>query len=94
MILKVNFYATLRAAVGQKTVEIETPQAMTAQEVVEVIVQRYPALRNELLDAEGRFHSHLKFFINGREAAYMPDGMNSQVSAGDKIDIFPPVGGG
>ncbi|MCX7609735.1 MAG: MoaD/ThiS family protein [Anaerolineales bacterium] len=92
--LKINLYATLRALVGKKTVEIEAPEGITAQEVVEVVVQHYPALRQELLDAEGRFHSHLKFLINGRDASYLENGMSTVIQPEDKIDIFPPVGGG
>lgn len=92
--MKINFYATLRAAIGTKTIEIETPSELTAQQVVEAIVARYPVLRRELLDAEGRFHSHMKFFINGREAAYLDNGMSTIVRPDDKVDIFPPVGGG
>ncbi len=33
-------------------------------------------------------------FINGREAIYMEDKMNTVMHLDDKVDIFPPVGGG
>lgn len=91
--MKVNFYATLRAIVGKKTVEIDH-RPMTAQEVVEKVVELYPALRPELLDSENRFQRHMKFFINGREAEYMDGKMQTIVQPDDKVDIFPPVGGG
>jgi molybdopterin synthase sulfur carrier subunit len=92
--MKVNFYATLRAIVGQKTVEIETLPGMTAQQIVEKLVSVYPALRPELLDQNNHFQDHMKFFINGREAIYMEDKMNTVIHPDDKVDIFPPVGGG
>ena len=92
--MKVNFYATLRAIVGQKTVEVEPIPGMTAQQIVEKLVTAYPALRPELLDENNRFHDHMKFFINGREAIYLEDKMNTIIHLDDKVDIFPPIGGG
>jgi molybdopterin synthase sulfur carrier subunit len=92
--MKVHFYATLRSIVGQKTVELDAKPGITARELVALVVQQYPALRVELLDENNEFHRHQKFFINGREAIYLEDKMDTPIQADDKVDIFPPVGGG
>lgn len=92
--MKINFYATLRAIVGQKTVEIEAHPNITAIEVVHKVVALYPALGPELLDAERRFRRHMKFFINGRDTDFLEHKMDTVVQPDDKVDIFPPVGGG
>ncbi|GAB4500362.1 MAG: hypothetical protein OHK003_20280 [Anaerolineales bacterium] len=94
MVMKVNFYATLRPIVGQKTVELNLPHGTTAIQLVHVFVRDYPAMRRELLDENGNFLLHMKFFINGREAVYLPDKFDTVIQPADKIDIFPPVGGG
>jgi molybdopterin converting factor small subunit len=36
----------------------------------------------------------MKFFLNGRQSEYLPEQMNTVIQADDKVDIFPPVGGG
>jgi len=92
--MKVNFYATLRAIVGQKTIEVDVESSTTALDLVQVVVTDYPALRVELLDANNNFQTHMKFFINGREAVYLENKMNTVIQPDDKVDIFPPVGGG
>lgn len=92
--MKVHFYATLRAIVGQKTVEVELPPNTTALELVNLVTNIHPDLRAELLDAEQRFQRHMKMFINGREAVYLEDQFETIIQPTDKIDIFPPVGGG
>lgn len=92
--LKVNFYATLRAIVGQKTVEVDAHPGATAREVVALIVEKYPKLRVELLDEHNELFSHQKFFINGREAIYLEKKMDTPIVAEDRVDLFPPVGGG
>jgi MoaD family protein len=92
--MKVNFYANLRALVGKKTVEINLPPNTTALQLVEMVSSEYPALRAELLDAQNRFQRHMKMFINGREAVYLENQFETIIRPEDKIDIFPPVGGG
>jgi len=94
MLMKVNFYATLRPIVGQKTVELNLPAGTTAIQLVRMFVNDYPPMRKELLDANENFLPHMKFFINGREAVYLPDKFETVIQPDDKVDIFPPVGGG
>lgn len=92
--MKVNFYATLRAIIGQKTIQVDLKPEATARDLVEVVAADYPPMRAELLDANNEFQSHMKFFINGREAIYLQNKMNTVIQPDDKVDIFPPVGGG
>jgi molybdopterin synthase sulfur carrier subunit len=92
--MDVNFYATLRAIIGKKTVTVDIPPNTTALELVEIVSDEYPALRAELLDAQKRFQQHMKMFINGREAIYLEKKFDTIIQPDDMIDIFPPVGGG
>ena len=92
--MKVNFYANLRSIVGQKTVEVEISESTTALQLVDLVTEQFPALHAELLDAENRFQRHMKMFINGREVVYLEDKFDTIIQSDDKIDIFPPVGGG
>ena len=92
--MDVNFYATLRAIVGKKTVHVDLPPNTTALQLVNMVSEDYPALRAELLDAENRFQRHMKMFINGREAVYLDEKFGYVMKPTDKVDIFPPVGGG
>lgn len=92
--MKVNFYATLRPLVGQKTVEIDLPDGASVQQLIDAIVARYPALRPELLDEDGRLHGHVHVFIKGRDVYYLEQDVDTPLHADEKIDIFPAVGGG
>lgn len=92
--MKVNFYATLRQIVGQKTIEISLEKDSTVQDLLDEVVNRYPLIRHELLNDDGVLYPHVHLFVNGRDAPYLDLGMDSALQAGDKIDIFPAVGGG
>ena len=92
--MKVNFYATLRQIVGQKTIELDVPPGTTIIQMVEGVMEQYPPMRPELVDESGDLHGHIHIFVNGRDAPYLEDKLDTVLSSSDKIDIFPPVGGG
>jgi molybdopterin synthase sulfur carrier subunit len=92
--MKVHFYATLRRIAGQKTIEFDLDEGVTVQELVAAVVTRFPPMREELLDEEGRLYPHVHVFVNGRDAPYLDGALGTVIQATDKIDIFPAVAGG
>jgi len=94
MPMNVNFYATLRPIAGQKTVEFPLEPGSSVRELVAAIVERFPPMRKELLDENGELYQHVHVFINGRDSPYLSEKMETLLNQGDKIDVFPAVGGG
>ena len=92
--MQVNFYATLRPIVGQKTVDVDIPDGATVGQLIDAIVTAYPALRPELLDENGELQGHIKFFVNGREVIYLERKIDTVIHPDDVVTVFPPVGGG
>jgi len=92
--MKINFYATLREIVGGRTVEIEHQEGMNVQALLELLFQRCPGLRRELMDEAGNLYPHVHVFINGRDAPYLEQGLATPLSSEDVVNIFPAVGGG
>ena len=92
--MEVNFYATLRDVVGQKTVDIDIPENATIRQLVDTIVELYPLLREKLLNQENNLWGHVHVFINGRDAPFLDDEMGTVIKPEDTINIFPAVGGG
>jgi molybdopterin synthase sulfur carrier subunit len=92
--MKVNFYATLRPIAGQKTIEFDLDEGITAQQLLDAVVLRFPAMRAELVDENGQLYRHVHLFVNGRDAPFLENAMDYRIKSGDKVDIFPAVGGG
>jgi molybdopterin synthase sulfur carrier subunit len=92
--MKVKFYATLREIVGGKEVDIPLDGVVIAQELLDKIIELYPALRKELLDDEGNLHGHVHFFINGRDIQFHEEAWGKRIMPEDGITIFPAIGGG
>jgi molybdopterin synthase sulfur carrier subunit len=92
--MQVNFYATLRDIVGQKSMQIPVSKAATAGELIRELIGRYPALQHELLDEHGSLYAHVHVFVNGRDVLLLPDQLETVLQPEDVINIFPAIGGG
>jgi molybdopterin synthase sulfur carrier subunit len=92
--MQINFYATLRPIVGGRTIELDLNEGVTVQELVDAVVTRFPPLRQQLLNEKGELYSHVHVFVNGRDAPYLHNGVETVIAPGDTIDIFPAVAGG
>lgn len=92
--MRVNFFATLRDIAGGKTVEFDVDHGITAQELLDKIIERFPIMKKELLDNDGRMYGHVHFFINGRDVQFMDEEFQTKIMAEDTVNVFPAVGGG
>jgi MoaD family protein len=94
--VRVILYATLRAAVGSRIVDLgqDIGQGSTVWDAVHALIARYPVLRPELLDSDGQLWRHVHVMVNGRDAPYLERGLDTPLLADDTLDVFPPVGGG
>ena len=87
--MNVRFHATLRQAVGGRHVEAEWRDGLTVWGFVTEMVERYPALGAQLLDSEGKLARHVHVMVNGRDAPYLEQGLDTLLRATDSIDVFP-----
>jgi sulfur-carrier protein len=51
-------------------------------------------LGQKLLDEKGELYPHVHIFVNGRDAIYLENGLESRLSPKDNVTVFPAVGGG
>ncbi len=92
--MRVNFYATLRAPAGGKTVELPLVQGTPACAVLEAVTGPRPELAAEIWQSPGQLKEHIHVFINGRQSIFLPEGLQTPLDADATLDVFPPVGGG
>ena len=92
--VQVDFYATLRLAVGQKTVDFPLPEGATVRDLLDAITRLFPPLAEKLLDEAGGLSGNINVFIDGRGAPYLDDGLDTVLRTDQKVGIFPAVAGG
>ena len=92
--MKVNFFATLRDIAGGKTVEFDVDYGITAQELLDRVIEKFPLMKKELLNENGEMYGHVHFFINGRDVQFTDDKFQTRIIQEDTVNVFPAVGGG
>jgi molybdopterin synthase sulfur carrier subunit len=92
--MRVNLYADLRAVAGRKEFDVDLPAPATARAVLESVTADHPDLGQKIWQAPGQPFDHIHVFINGRQSAFLPQGLETGLTSSDTLDVFPPVGGG
>lgn len=90
---RVKVYATLRPIVGSAIVPAETPTGAAIQVLVEELIARWPDLRPEMVNGDGKLLQRIHIYVNGKDITFL-DGMQTIIPEDSNVDIFPPVGGG
>ena len=91
--MRVRVYATLRELVNSKSVELDVRRETDVRNVLRELGAAYPALDAKLWDANNGLSKSVQVLVNGRPIAFL-NGLETAVSPGDTVDLFPPVGGG
>jgi molybdopterin synthase sulfur carrier subunit len=92
--VNVNFYAMLREIAGRKTVDLPVLAGATVRQLLDAVIERFPAMRENLFDEHGHLYGHVHVFINGQDAPYLEHALETRLGEEDAIDLFPAVGGG
>ena len=91
--MEIRLYATLRQVAGAKLITIPDAQLRTVRDALLALLEVQPALKPLLWNAEGTLVGHVAVILNGRDIRSL-NGVDTPMSSADRLDIFPPVGGG
>ena len=91
--MEVRLYATLRHIAQTRSVDISVESDETVGDVLHRLVARYPRLEEAIWNADGSLAGHVAVVLNGRDVRHLV-GVATPVSTDDRLDVFPPVGGG
>ncbi len=83
--VKIKYLAALRDRVGVKQEEIELSQGATLRDVAVWLKERYDLSLPSL---------QIMATLNGRGWGQFPQKMETVLSEGDEICLFPPISGG
>jgi molybdopterin synthase sulfur carrier subunit len=92
--MQVNLYATFRLLAGVKSFSLDLPDGVNVTQAIQEIVHCHPVLRTHWLGEDGTLHAHVHVFVNGEDAATLPEGLDTKLHQEDTLDFFPPVAGG
>jgi molybdopterin converting factor small subunit len=75
---------------GVKSLEIEGD---SIRGVVDALVGRHPALRQQLLTDEGELNRFVNVYVNGQDVRYLR-GLDTPVGTSDEVRLLPAMAGG
>ena len=86
-------YATIRDAVGQKTLEREVTTESTVHDAVDALGAEFDDLGPLLFDSSGELRANVNVLVNDENVRTL-DGPETVLSDGDTVGIAPSVAGG
>ncbi len=86
-------YATVRDAIGTKSVTRDLPEGTTAEDALRDLAVEYEGLDSLLFTSDGEIRPHVNVLVND-ENIRDRDGQATTLSAGDTVGLSPGVAGG
>ena len=94
MNVEVKFFTSLREITGKKVDEIQLQNAITVDELLTLLSEKYGKnFREYIYNNKGEVQGFLSFLVNGKNINIM-QGFNTKLQENDIVAILPPVGGG
>ena len=75
---------------GEREVQIE---AATLREAIDALDQRYPGIRQRLVNGEGELLRYVNLFVNDQDVRLL-SGLDTPLPEGAEVAIVPAMAGG
>lgn len=88
-----KLFAHLRDAAGGESVSVDIEPGATVEDALAALVEAEPALRPELFEG-GELADHIRLLVDGEDVFAAREGLETEVTDGTELALFPPVSGG
>lgn len=77
---------------GEMEFTLSVDKDSSIGDIINIMFERYPGLKDIMLDEDGRIKSYYRILLNGRDVEHI-EGMDTHVGDGDVIAFLSPAGG-
>lgn len=92
MKLKIKLLKPFSDAVGKGELELDF-DGVTLEDLLKVLVNRYPQLKKEFYTKAGKLTDYMCMFVNDKPISAL-NGVNTELKNGDELLFFVPISGG
>ena len=92
--MEVKLFANLAEAAQVRAVSLEVSDEATVGDALDELFAHHPAIREEILTADGELQDHINILIDGSNISHATASLETTVDREAEIAIFPPVSGG
>ena len=89
----VRFFASFKQITKKRELEIEIKEDSTIFQLLEKLFDQFGPLREQIFDENNMLNEWIQILKNGRSIKFL-DGLETKLTDGDVIALFPPVAGG
>lgn len=94
MKVKVEFFATLREIVKEKSIIVELAENSTVQDLLADLIERFgKTFKEAIYESKIELRNYIRILVNGRNIESI-EGLKTKLNSNDEVAIFPPVAGG
>lgn len=86
-----HLFANLAETAGSRHIPVAVDSGATVDDAIDILLEEYPALADEVRTEDGELQDHLTVLRNGEA---ITDGLDIEVSDTDELALMPPVSGG
>lgn len=89
----VKLFASFKEITKKREIEIEIEEGSTILQLLEKLFEQFGPLREQIFDENNMLNEWIQILKNGRSIKFL-DGIETKLTNGDVIAVFPPVAGG
>ena len=89
----VRFFATFKQITNQRDIEFSIEEGATIQQLLNIVFSQFQTLRDKIFDENNELRPWIHILKNGRNVKFL-GGIETKITNGDVIALFPPVAGG
>ncbi|MFB6143183.1 MAG: ubiquitin-like small modifier protein 1 [Halorientalis sp.] len=89
-----KLFATFAETAGGREASVDPGEDPTVGDALDALLAAQPALCEAVLDEDGELRDHVSLLLDGEDPFAEGEGLDTPVSEGDELALFPPVSGG
>jgi len=92
--MQAKFYANMRTVIGVSSLDVKDARVNTFRELIYHLIEKYPDVRQHLLDANENLRQDVPVYVDGRNPRLLTDGIDTPLNPDSIVSFFSPISSG